>query len=311
MQNDKDKEPFTSESVDEQVERLAHLDEIHRTSADQQVLSPEARLVQEMSKLYQEYAGTRDRVWQRLEQHMQQPSLTQRSITGKLMVYERKPWMIRRELERGSGIVSRLTLIAAVLIIVLLVGSMTLIPSALKTLRNSHLGGPGHAPTVTPFASTVSPTATAANTDCPFGTPTDAGQWRDAAEQAVCLAHQETPLHIMRTIDNHEVDFVAAYADKTRLVILYIEHIDPRSDAISFMNVTLQDGTTLPGGAYHSYGDVQAHLLYAQVWFETTSLPANTTTLHVQSMLDAMSSNAVPLGFTVPLHSTTEVPPAQ
>ena len=159
MQNDK--EPFTSKFVDEQIERLAHPDEIHRTSADQQALTPETQLVQDMSRLYQEYAGTRDRVWQRLEQHMQQPSLTQRPITGKLMLNEREPRMIprmiQRELERRGRAGYHLTLIAAAFIIVLLVGSMVLIPPALISLRNSIVGGPGKAPTVLP--PTVTPFA--------------------------------------------------------------------------------------------------------------------------------------------------------
>lgn len=162
MQNDK--EPFTSKFVDEQIERLAPPDEIRRTSADQQALTPEARLVQDLSGLYREYAGTRDRVWQRLEQHIQQPSLMQRPITGKLIVHERKPRTIQRELERRSGVEYRLTPIAAAFIIGLLVGSMVLIPSALRSLGNSNVGGPDQAPTVV-APTVIPPTVT------PFGGP--------------------------------------------------------------------------------------------------------------------------------------------
>lgn len=285
-----DKKPFTPEFVDEQVEQLARSSEIHRASADHQVLTSETRLVQDLSSLYQECAGSRDRVWQRLEQRMQHQALTRRPIMGKSTLDERKPQMIQRDLSRRSAVGYYLTLIAAVLIIAALVGSMALILSTMRNLGGSSVGGHG-------------PTSITSDSNCPYTGPTNAGSWRDAHEQATCLKHQETTLRISRTVANHQVDFVAAYADSSRLVLLYIEHISPTADAASFTGLTLQGGIKLLGGASQSYGDLQGQRLYVQVTFETTSVPAGTTTLHVQS-IDDMLGETIQLGFTTPFHRT-------
>jgi hypothetical protein len=301
MQNDK--KPFTPEFVDEQVEQLAHPGEIHRAFADRQAVTPETRLVQDLSSLYQECAGTRDRVWQRLEQRMQHQALTRRPIMDKPTLYERKPQVIQRDFSRRSALGYHLTLIAAVLIIAVLVGSMALI---LSTMRN--LGGPGvggHGPTSTTLAPTRPATSTktpASDSNCPYANSSNAGSWRDAREQAICLKHQETTLHISRTVANHQVDFVAAYADSSRLVLLYIEHISPTADAVSFTDLTLRGGIKLSGGTSQSYGDLQGQRLYVQVTFDTTLVPAGTTTLQVQS-IDDMLGGTIQLGFATPFHS--------
>jgi hypothetical protein len=118
----------------------------------------------------------------------------------------------------------------------------------------------------------------------------------------MCLQHQETTLHISRTVANHRIDFVAAYANSSRLVLLYIEHIAPTADAVSFTSLTLQSGIKLSGGASQSYGDLQGQRLYVQVTFDTTAIPVGTTTLHVQSIND-MLGETIQLGFTTPFHS--------
>jgi hypothetical protein len=302
MQNDK--KPFTPEFVDEQVEQLARPGEIHRAFADHQARTPETQLVRDLSSLYHECAGTRDRVWQRLELRMQHQALTRWPIMGKPTLYDRKPQMIHRDLSPRNALGYYLTLIAAVLIIAVLVGSMALILSTVRNLGGSSVGG--HGPTSTTLAPTKPATSTkppASDSNCPYADPSNAGSWRDAREQAICLKHQETTLHISRTVANHQVDFVAAYADSSRLVLLYIEHLSPTADAVSFTGLTLQGGIKLSGGASQSYGDLQGQRIYVQVTFDTTTVPAGTTTLHVQS-IDDMLGETIQLGFTTPFHST-------
>lgn len=294
MQNDK--KPFIPEFVDEQVELLGRSNKVQHASADHQAATPETRLVRDLSRLYQDSAQMRDRVWQRLEQRMQQQALTRPSIESKPMAYERKSPMIQRDAARRSAVGYYSTLIASIVITAVLVGSMALIFSVMRHPGGTSVGGQHSISTV----STKPPSSTS---PCPYATLSHAGSWRDAREEAICLRGQETTLHISRTIAGHQIDFVAAYADSSHLVLLYVEHISPTADAVSFMSLTLQGGIKLSGGASQSYGDVQGQRLYVQVTFTTASLSAGTTTLHVQSIND-MLGETIPLGFALPFHNT-------
>jgi len=290
-----EKKPFVPEFVDEQVELLGHSNKIQHASADHRAATPETRLVGDLSSLYQDCAQMRDRVWQRLEQKMQQQALTRSSIESKPMAYERKSPMIQRDAARRSAMGYYSALVASIVITAVLVGSMALIFSVMRHPGETSVGGQHPISTV----STKPPSSTS---PCPYATPSQAG-WRDAQEEAICLQGQETTLHISRTVAGHQVDFVAAYADSSRLVLLYVEHISPTVDAVSFISPTLQGGVKLSGGASQSYGDVQGQRLYVQVTFNTTSLPASTTTLHVLSIND-MLGETIPLGFALPFHHT-------
>jgi hypothetical protein len=294
MQNDK--KPFIPEFVDEQVELLRRANKIQRASANRQAATPETRLVRDVSSLYQECSQTRDRVWERLEQRMQQQTLARPLIESKPMAYERKSPMIQRDVAHRSAVGYYATLIVSIVITAVLVGSMALIFSIMRNPGGTSVGGQHPISTV----STKPPSSTS---PCPYTSPSSAGSWRDAREEAICLNGQETHLHISRTVANHQVDFVAAYADSSRLVLLYVEHISPTADAVSFMSLTLQGGVQLSGGASQSYGDVQGQRLYVQVTFDTASVPAGTTTLHVQSVND-MLGETIPLGFAIPFHRT-------
>lgn len=292
MQNEK--KPFIPEFVDEQVELLGRSNKIQCTSTD----VPEIRLVRDLSSLYQECAGTRDRVWQRLEWRMQQQTLLRSPGGSKPMTNERKSPMVQRDSAGRSAVRYYATLIASIVVAAVLVGSMALIFSTMSNPRGTSVGGQHSIST----ASTKPPSSTSPS-PCPYASPSSKGEWRDAPEEAICLNGQETPLHISRTVANHQVDFVAAYADSNRLVLLYIEHISPTADAVSFTGLTLQGGIKLSGGASQSYGDLQGQRLYVQVTFDTTSLPADTTTLHVQSIGDMMGET-IQLGFALPFHGT-------
>jgi outer membrane protein assembly factor BamB len=58
-------EPFTPQSVDEQIEQFLPYPDQQR-----QAITPETELVMDMHDLYREYAGTRDRVRRRLQEQM-------------------------------------------------------------------------------------------------------------------------------------------------------------------------------------------------------------------------------------------------
>src|SRR5579883_654376 len=64
-------EPFTPQSVDEQIDQQLSL-----TGQQHRPLAPETELMMDIHDLYREYAGTRDRVRRRLQEQMVSRSRT-------------------------------------------------------------------------------------------------------------------------------------------------------------------------------------------------------------------------------------------
>jgi hypothetical protein len=200
--------------------------------------------------------------------------------------------------QRGVSSVQRkrlprlLGLAAAVFVSVALVGSMALVFSLLRgnapsTGVGSHDPGAGViglVPTTTPIV----------HPEC--------RDVQSAADEALCLQHKETILNITRTFGTHQVTFVRAYADISQLMLIYTTADSPHSDVISFESLTIQQKITLGGGSSHSYTNPQTHQEYYVLDFDTQSIPAGTTELHIQSIVDGFSGKATPLNFTLPLN---------
>jgi outer membrane protein assembly factor BamB len=81
-------EPFTPQFVDEQIEQFMLQPERQR-----QASTPETELVKDMHDLYREYAGTRDRVRRRLQEHMASRSRAEQADMGTVrsLPLERQP----------------------------------------------------------------------------------------------------------------------------------------------------------------------------------------------------------------------------
>ena len=207
--------------------------------------------------------------------------------------YERNPRMTQKiiPLTPQKSLPRFFSLLAAALVCVVVVGSMALI---LNVVRNnspipstgSHSAGKVHTPTPTAILSP------------------ECRDTQDAAEEKLCLEHAEKILNITKTFGTHKVTFVRAYADTTQLRLIYTTTDSPHSDAISFMSVKIQQGITLGGGAIRSFTNPKTQEVYYVVYFDTKNIPAGTTELHVQSIVDAFSGQDTPLNFMLPVHTT-------
>jgi hypothetical protein len=86
------------------------------------------------------------------------------------------------------------------------------------------------------------------------------------------------------------------------LMLVYIDGL-ASSDAVSFMSMTIQQGIVLQGGSSNGYSNPITHQGYNVVSFATSAVPAGTTKLHIQSIVDAFSGKSTPLNITVPFHT--------
>jgi hypothetical protein len=188
-----------------------------------------------------------------------------------------------------------LSLAAAVLVSAVLIGSAALVFSALKVTTPS-TGPASHGSTPTVKASTAT------------ATPTVAPECRDVQDQVdetLCSQHKETRLNITKNFSGHEVTFVRAYADVSQLMLIYTTKDSPHSDVISFMSLTIQPEIRLAGGGLNvSYENPETHQWYYVISFGTQDVPAGTTALHIQSIVDAFSGTPTQLRFTIPFNTT-------
>ncbi|HEX7733455.1 MAG TPA: PQQ-binding-like beta-propeller repeat protein, partial [Ktedonobacteraceae bacterium] len=127
---------FPSENIDEQIEHSIATS-FHESS------SPESKMVQRLSTLYEADRRSAERVEQRLAQHLarhhtsaQPPLKLLTPVSTKQE--ERKPSMLSVERPAKRGSASRLMLVAAALFVSLLVGSLLMV---LNLARASHTGG--------------------------------------------------------------------------------------------------------------------------------------------------------------------------
>jgi hypothetical protein len=182
-----------------------------------------------------------------------------------------------------------LTLVAALLVSVVLIGGMALVFTQMRSQTpKTKVGAPG---------STTTPTTWNACDDN-----------SNSADATLCAAHKETILNIPKTYGTQKVTFIRAYADTTQLMLVYIDGL-ASTDAVGFMSVTIQQGIVLKGGSGNSYSNPTTHQGYDVVSFATSSVPAGTTELHVHSIVDAFSGKSTPLNITVPFHTDQKTVP--
>lgn len=204
--------------------------------------------------------------------------------------------MRRKEsISRPRKRVSRfLGLVAAIVVGAVLISSMALVFTLVKG-SPPNTGTGSSAPT-----ATVKPNPTMATSSV----PPECRDVQDLGEETLCVQHEETMLTLTKTFSGHEVTFVRAYADPSRLILIYTTKDSPQSDVISFMSVTIQQGITLSSGRSTSYENLATHQWYYVANFETRGIPAGTTTLHIQGIVDAFNGASTPLDFTTPFHAT-------
>lgn len=261
----------------------------------------EARLLQELQALYDgEKSASIERVWTRLvgqsagtnvpvfanHQPEASDSKEQRLLSKRTT---KRHLMNQRVPVSQKGLPRFLSLIAAACVCVLIVGSLAVVLNMLK--------GPHQPTNVGSQPATRTSTATA--------TPLSSPECRDSSdqnEQQLCLAQAETLLTIHKTFGTHKVVFLRAYADSSRLLLVYTTSDPTTSDTISFESLSIQPKITLAAGGSTSYQNPKTHQAYDVASFDTQNIPAGTTQIEVQSIVDAFSGTATPLEFTVPLH---------
>ena len=118
----KQDDQFLPEQVDEQIETLAHLE---NSSA-----LPEARLVSNLHQIYNEEHEIAEQVWVRLNRHIAQNNTGQKHAEDRalrMLVKETQPMKTKvTQLPSAKNRRHILETLAAVLVIVALVGSMAL-----------------------------------------------------------------------------------------------------------------------------------------------------------------------------------------
>src|SRR6266851_9299974 len=129
-------EPFTPQFVDEQIEQFMPQPERQR-----QASTPETELVKDMHDLYREYAGTRDRVRRRLQEHMASRAEQADKGTIRSLPLERQPpkrnknmYSIATSPVKTRAFKPRLALVAATLFAALLVVALTVVAPFMRSL---------------------------------------------------------------------------------------------------------------------------------------------------------------------------------
>ena len=271
-------------------------------SGDSQVERPiapgspsEARLLQDLQAMYDlEQHASIERVWTRLGR--------QRANAHDILATDQMPeesdlQAYHHRSERHSNMQQNIThitphksfsrffgLVAAVLVCAAIVGSLGMILNTMRsTPPTTGLGSQ-------PGKSQATPTAYAC-----YDT-------HDSAEQQLCQAHAEQILNISKTYGTHQVTFVRAYASTTRMILIYTTTDPATSDVISFTSLTAQQRITLQGGMSWAFSDPEQQQWYYAISFDTQNVPAGTTELHFQSIVDAFSGQPSVLKFTLPFH---------
>ncbi|HEX7737986.1 MAG TPA: PQQ-binding-like beta-propeller repeat protein [Ktedonobacteraceae bacterium] len=149
-------EPFTPQSVDEQIEQF-----MPRPEQRHQAITPETELVMDMHDLYREYAGTRDRVRRRLQEQMASRSRAAQAQTGTVrpLPLERQSPQRKKDMYaiatspvKTRTLKPRLALVAATLFAALLVIALAVVVPFMRSLSaqpgNPAVGGKQTPPVV-------------------------------------------------------------------------------------------------------------------------------------------------------------------
>lgn len=148
-------EPFTPPFVDEQITQL-----IYELEQNRQTGKPEKEMLQDIQSLYRAYAGTRDRVRQRLQEQITSKSETEVGTLRSLSSVKSNRQRIHsmqtnpKIYTQSHTIKPRLALLAATLFAVLLVVALIVVVPFVRS--NFNQPGPTASPGATP-GTTVSP----------------------------------------------------------------------------------------------------------------------------------------------------------
>ena len=167
---DKDKQPFTPESIDDEIDQL-----INSSSS----ISSKARLIHELCHTYKENANSLQRVWERLERYSMEQHTSQKPCEG---ILQRLPvGQHILPLKKGSSDTKYpasqpYTVLAASIIGVFLVGSLAWV------LGITHLAAPGVArqDSSSTLGSSLHKAADAARASCRAGFPSRNCRWKRA-----------------------------------------------------------------------------------------------------------------------------------
>lgn len=263
----------------------------------------DTRLIQELQAMYaREKSLSIERVWARLEseragtnatmfarqQSETSDSQKQRQQSERILHMkpkDRVPTAPKKGLPRVFG------LLTAALASMVLVGSLLLV---LTMTRNSH------------WATMLTGSQTSTVWPLPGATPIlpfDCRDGDDLAERQLCIKHAEKTLDITKTFGTHKVNFLRAYADPTRLMLIYRTSDLAPTDAIRFTSLTIQPGIELPASGNVHYQNPQTHEWFYMVTFDTKNVPAGTKQIKIQSIINGVSGKTAPLDATIPFHS--------
>lgn len=201
-----------------------------------------------------------------------------------------------------------LSLVAAVLVCVALVGSLTLVLAASKSSTPNTTTG-GHRATLT--VPTATPTAT------PLVIPPECNDPSDQADQVLCAKGEETMLNITRsfTVASHSpngavngsatvnITFLRAYADPSRLLLAYTINQAPGTDWGGFVTLSTEQGYLSTHGSCLFKGLCVQSL-------DTSKLSASIAQLQVRTINTAFGAS-IPLAFNLPFHHASKTIPVE
>lgn len=301
-------------------------DDFSPTSIDQSIDHPgellshdDAQLIHDVRAMFeQEKQASIERGWARIaSQRAQNASSDQPSEVLDLSLYRRRNERIslvqdttllsspKKDTPKKRSRLRLLSLAAAVLVCVALVGSLTLVLGATRN-HNTNVGSYNTALQPTP---TATPTVNPATCKDPY----------NPAELTLCAEGKETALNITKNFtvqmqDQHNkvtasttlhITFLRAYADTTQLLLVYnIDQGPSLTRALAqgnnwsgFMTLTTEQGQF--GSSRATTGGFLAQS------FDTSSLPAGVKQLQVQS-IQTGDGESLPLTFTVPINDAIQ-----
>jgi hypothetical protein len=200
----------------------------------------------------------------------------------------------------------QLSLLAAVLVCIVLVGGLLLVQAESK--RQNTGSSPGNpVSTATAQPSTATPALTIPSS-CK-GSSTS-----DVVELMLCEQGEETTINITKSLTVRSitspgekpqtgtvnVTFLRAYADKSRLILVYkINSVPtPAINWSGFTTLSTQQGSLGANSSGFGTG-------YQVQSFDTSSLPASSTELQVKKIITEAGSSTS-LVFTLPFHSASK-----
>ncbi len=318
-------EQFIPESVDEQIRQFSGMHD-RSQDASHSALSPERQLLRDLRALHSEYAETRDRVWGRLAEHLAQSAQQTRQQTQpgippiqSLKKQPRLPeryrnmqeHMKQRPLSRPRPIAQHFAQIAAVFVVVILVGSMLWV---FTLTRHANNGPAAPSQSAVAHTATKTPATPAAHLDCKkrFFDP----GWYDVCSHGEAqVINQAKPLH------GKIVTLKAAYADANRVIINYsIDYssagLPKPADRVPIETLALQSGQKLPGGSGTldwSDASTSPRTLTGLTSYITSAIPAQTSTLNLRLSISSMDqpTDSVSFDFSLLFHAARIANPHQ